>query len=214
MTDLTIAIVDYDMGNVGSVANALRRLDIASVVTREPSLLAAADAYILPGVGAFPAAMANLSRFGLIPVLEEQVVQRTKPLLGICLGMQLIAESSVEQRHCEGLGWIEGQVVALKGDPTLRVPHVGWNDVAATDDPLFADLGGGSHFYFDHSFELHCPESLVSATCDYGGRRVAAVRKGRIFATQFHPEKSQRNGLRLLRNFEREVLSTKARRAC
>lgn len=199
----TIAIVDYGMGNLGSVANAFARLGVPCETTADPARLRAARAIVLPGVGAFRAAMQNLRSRGLDQALDDEVRGRGKPFLGICLGLQLIAEDSTEHGFERGLGWIPGHVERLA--PVQQpVPHVGWNElrpVAAS--PLFDKVGGGAHFFFDHSYHLRCPAELVTARCDYGGDWVAAVQKDHIHAVQFHPEKSQRNGLRLLRNFTR-----------
>ena len=202
MVQKRIMIINYGMGNIGSVANALRTLQSDYFVSGRREDLRQADAYILPGVGAFPAAMENLRKLDLIGELTEQTLTRGKPLLGICLGMQLLAESSVEQGFSEGLGWIRGHVVKLEPRDGLRIPHVGWNNVSfSRSDFLFRNIDGSPHFYFDHSYHLQCAEEIISATCDYGGTWVAGVQKKNIFATQFHPEKSQRNGLKLLRNY-------------
>jgi glutamine amidotransferase len=200
-----LVIVDYGMGNIGSVCQALTLLGVTHLVSRHPDDLQRADAIVLPGVGAFAAAMANLRSLGFVDALTQQVIGDGKPFLGICLGLQLIAQDSVENGYAEGLGWIDGHVVALE-PRGLRVPHVGWNGIRySADDPLFARVTEPGYFYFDHSFHLQCPPALVTATVDYGTACVAAVRKGNIEAVQFHPEKSQRNGLKLLRNFTRSV---------
>lgn len=203
-----IAIIDYGMGNIGSVQGALRQLGTDCLVSNQPQELARADAYILPGVGAFGAAMANLEQHGLPPFLREQVVEAGKPLLGICLGMQLLAEDSTEMGFHRGLGWIPGHVVELKHGAGLRVPHVGWSELRhPRAHRLFDRLDDQSHFYFDHSFHFACAPEFVAADCDYGVAVTAAVQKGTILGVQFHPEKSQRSGLKLLRNFLRLVES-------
>lgn len=200
-----IVIVNYGMGNLGSVENALRSLDGNFLTSNRRADIERADAIILPGVGAFGAAMENLRRLDLVDTLAEQVLARKKPYLGICLGMQILAKDSVEQGFFAGLGWVDGHVVLLPADD-LSVPHVGWNDIAVREkNPLFARIDDEAHFYFDHSFHLQCRPELVVATCAYGGQVVAAIRQDNIFATQFHPEKSQRNGLKLLRNFLNHV---------
>ena len=202
MASNKIAIVDYGMGNIGSVANALEFLDGNYFIAGSSKELAKADAYILPGVGAFPAAMENLLKHGIADMLTEQVTVKKKPFLGICLGMQLIAMDSVEQGGAVGLGWIDGHVVALDSSDNLRVPHVGWNNLSVVPgQELFQGIDAGEHFFFDHCFHLLCRQELVIASSDYGLFFVAAIRVGNIFATQFHPEKSQRSGLKLLRNF-------------
>ena len=199
---MQVAIVDYGSGNLHSVENALARLGCEALTTGDPATLAAADAYILPGVGAFGLAIDNLRARGLDAVLDEQVRERRKPFLGICLGMQLLAKDSTEGGHHDGLGWIEdGHVVRLEDSPSLKVPHVGWNEMALTrPDPLFANLGGAT-CYFDHSYHLVCGDEWVAARVAYGDSLVAAIQRDHIFAVQFHPEKSQVAGLRLLRNF-------------
>jgi len=202
MNSDTVLIIDYDMGNIGSVCHALDFLGGRYLVSNQQEDLAAADGIILPGVGAFDAAMRNLQALDLVGELGEQVVKRGKPFIGICLGMQLLAKDSVENVLTTGLGWIDGHVRAVEPSDGFRVPHVGWNGVHLhRDTALFHRIADDAHFYFDHSYHLQCGEELVLASFDYGGTYVAAVQKGNIFGVQFHPEKSQRNGLKLLRNF-------------
>jgi glutamine amidotransferase len=199
-----IAIIDYGMGNIGSVANSLARLGATARICSNPAELSRAAAYILPGVGAFHAAMDNLRERKLDRALTDEVVGRQKPFLGICLGMQLLAQDSVELGLSSGLGWIDGHVLKLEPADHRPVPHVGWNDVRSrAAHPLFERVEEGANFFFDHSFHLQCPAGLVVATAGYGGDWTAAVQHGNILGVQFHPEKSQRNGLRLLRNFLR-----------
>jgi glutamine amidotransferase len=195
-------IVDYGMGNIGSVVNAFAMLGADCVVSSEPSTVRDAESLVLPGVGAFAAAMANIRRLGLDAALTEAVIERRTPFLGICLGLQLIARDSIEHGFTEGLGWIDGHVVKMEPEQGLPVPHVGWNDVEISGSrPVFERMGARPHFYFDHTYCLDSTSAAVTATCEYGGRWVAAVQQDNIHAVQFHPEKSQRNGLRLLRNF-------------
>jgi len=197
-----IAIVDYGMGNIGSVCHALDWLGARHTVSNRAAELEAAAGIILPGVGAFDAAMRNLHALGLVQLLTEEVVARGKLFLGICLGMQLLAKDSLENGFTEGLGWIDGHVRAIEPSNGLRVPHVGWNAVSVCQShPLFQRVGDEPYFYFDHTYHLQCGEDWIAGWCDYGERCVAAVQKDRIFGVQFHPEKSQRNGLKLLRNF-------------
>jgi len=197
-----IAIVDYGMGNIGSVANAFLRLGSNCVVSDDPKILRQAKGIVLPGVGAFHAATGNIRARCLDDTLNEQVLVNKKPFLGICLGMQLVAKDSVELGYSTGLGWIDAHVLRLEPNASLPVPHVGWNEVNHTSQsPLFEQIQEGAHFFFDHSYHLQCHPELVTATCDYGGRWLASIQKENILAVQFHPEKSQRNGLRLLRNF-------------
>lgn len=199
-----IAIVNYGMGNLGSVANALDYLDCQFTISSDPRELAQADAYILPGVGAFPAAMENLNQLGIDRVLTEQVIEKTKPFLGICLGMQLIALSSEEHGGCKGLGWVDAQVIRFNvTSKRFPSPHVGWNSVEGKESfPLLKGIDNNAHFYFDHSYHMISSDKTVAtAFTDYSFPVVAAICKDNIMATQFHPEKSQRNGLKLLRNF-------------
>jgi glutamine amidotransferase len=201
-----LVIVDYGMGNIGSVVNAFASLGVPCTVSRETDALRRASGIVLPGVGAFAAAMSNIRQLGLDSGLHEAVIGRRVPFLGICLGLQLIARDSVEHGFTEGLGWIEGHVVAMTPAAGLPVPHVGWNDVQRTaESPMFCRIDAGADFYFDHTYCLESSLDAVVGTCEYGGRWVAAVQRGNIFAVQFHPEKSQRNGLRLLRNFVNTV---------
>lgn len=216
---ISIGIVDYGMGNCRSVANALQSLNapelpvtLRTVIGSDRQLLKSVDALILPGVGAFDAAMWNLARQRLDDPIREWVAA-DKPLLGICLGMQLLATASEEGSSCNGLGVIDARVIALQPANGLCVPHVGWNEVESLanidEQGLFAGVPMGSHYYFDHSYHLICPPAIACATVNYGERYVAAIATGSLFATQFHPEKSQRHGLRLLSNFIRHVSQAK-----
>ncbi len=202
MKQKTILVIAYGMGNIRSVCNGLDLLGGRYVVSDDHRDFAGADAYILPGVGAFGAAMENLRRLHIVEALETEVRERGKPYLGICLGMQLLARDSEEMGMHRGLGWLDGHVVALRPEGGLTVPHVGWNDIRIRNkEPLFPRVEEGANFYFDHSYHLQCDPAYVVAECDYGGPVVAAIRKDNVLATQFHPEKSQRNGLKLLRNY-------------
>ncbi len=197
-----VVIVDYGMGNLQSVSNALGFLGCKALISNEAEVIDSADAYLLPGVGAFGPAIDNLRDLGLVEPLTFNVIERKKPFLGICLGMQLIAESSMELGYNKGLSWIEAQVVHMKCDHTERLPHVGWNNIAVEKrDPLFRSIEKEPHFYFDHSYQFLCDDGYVAARCSYGVEVVAAIQVGNIFATQFHPEKSQTAGLKLLRNY-------------
>ncbi len=205
MAEFLIAVVDYKMGNLASVVNALRLLGVSALVSSNPHELEQADAYILPGVGAFPQAVKNLNKCGLTEFLNTQVIQLHKPILGICLGMQLMAKDSLEQNLTAGLGWIDGHVIALDSCrlENIHVPHVGWNNISfEQDDCFFENIDNNSHFYFDHTYKFECADKeAILAICDYGQEVVSVLRKENIFATQFHPEKSQRSGLKILRNF-------------
>jgi glutamine amidotransferase len=210
-----VAVIDYGSGNLRSVEKALERavsdsgLACSIIVTSDPEAVRSADRIVLPGVGAFADCMSGLLAVaGMADVLTESVQQRGKPFLGICVGMQLMADAGHEHGSCAGLGWIAGEVVRLTPSPTtLKVPHMGWNEVRVTSEhPVLAHLGRdpGSHAYFVHSYHFKCqsPEHLL-ATSDYGGTVTAAVGRDNLLGTQFHPEKSQAAGLKLLENFMR-----------
>jgi len=203
---MKVLIIDYGVGNHKSVANAFKFLGYDATLSNDPQALIDADACVLPGVGAFGEAVGNLKRLGLADVLLQQAVHARKPLLGICLGMQLLADSSEEGGHFEGLGLIPGRVVKINPKPGLLVPHVGWNDIHVhIKAPLFSMVAPQANFFFDHSYHFVCDRAYVAATCTYGGEVVAAVQSGNVFAAQFHPEKSQNNGLKLFRGFMRHV---------
>lgn len=195
-----ILIIDYGIGNHQSVANALRFLGYDFFVSSKKEDILSADSYILPGVGAFGEAMKNLERLGMIELLNQQVLEKRKNILGICLGMQIFAEYSLENGRHEGLGWIEGFIDRIAPRDGLRVPHVGWNNLQIVNrDPLFLSTSDENSFYFDHSYHFLCADKQVAAYSEYGDRFVAAVHKENIIGVQFHPEKSQRNGLKLFR---------------
>lgn len=201
-----IAIVDYGMGNVRSLRNALEYLGEEVTVTSEPTELDAAERIVLPGVGAFGDAMIAIRQRGLEDVLTHQALVAKKPVLGICLGMQLFARTSNEHGLHRGLGWIDADIRRLETQHPLKVPHVGWNDLNFTaDDWLFRGVRPSeANFYFVHSYHMVChrPGDRI-ATIDYGGPITAVVRSGNLVAAQFHPEKSQDNGLKLLGNWVR-----------
>lgn len=201
-----IAIVDYGMGNVRSLRNAFEYLGEDVVITSDPTELDAADRIVLPGVGAFGDAMAAICERGLEHVLTRQALEVKKPVLGICLGMQLFSKTSIEHGEHRGLGWIDADIRRLDVAPPLKVPHVGWNDLHfPADDWLFLGIRPGeANFYFVHSFHMVCHNSVDRlATTDYGGAVTAVVRSGNLVAAQFHPEKSQDNGLKMLGNWVR-----------
>jgi imidazole glycerol-phosphate synthase subunit HisH len=195
-----IAVVDYGRGNLGSVEKALGRLGMRAVVTQDPRLVEDAEAVVLPGDGAFHDAMATLQALGLLEPIRD-CLHDGRPFLGICLGYQLLFTESDEFGPGKGLDVITGAVRRFPDG--LKVPHMGWNDVAHRGDlSLFDGIPNGAHFYFVHSYYPEVTDaSLRMATCTYGVTFAAAVERGRLFATQFHPEKSQRWGLRLLENF-------------
>lgn len=190
-------VIDYGMGNLGSITKALAYVGGNVLLSKNPEDLRRAKWIVLPGVGAFGDGMKNLRGRGFIPVLEEEVRKKKKPFLGVCLGMQLLAKKSEEFGEHEGLGWIDAEVKKLDVASPLKVPHVGWNTVVwkKGDRPP-------TDFYFVHSYHLVPKDSsVIAGTTDYGGGIVAAVERENIFATQFHPEKSQKEGLRLLEYF-------------
>ena len=199
-----IAIVDYGVGNLFSLSSSLKALGLEAEVTRQREKLRAAERIILPGVGAFGDAKAKLDETGLVPLLQEEA--QKKPFLGICLGMQLLFEKGYEYGVHEGLGFVPGEVVDLRGDledQTLKVPHMGWNSLQIqVDDPIFKYFNDGEYVYYVHSFYgKNCAESTL-ATSRYGNVAVTGVvRSGRVYGTQFHPEKSGDAGLRLLKAF-------------
>ena len=194
-----IAIVDYGVGNLKSVSNALRYLGLESVITKDAEILERADAVILPGVGAFPDAAEKLRGPGLDVVLQKQALK--KPLLGICLGMQLLFQYGTEVRESEGLGFISGTVEQIQ--TPFKLPHIGWNSLKfQNNSPLFTSLNDGVYVYFVHSFcGMADNPAQVIATTDYGPEIVAAVQCGNVYGCQFHPEKSGETGLQILRNF-------------
>jgi glutamine amidotransferase len=201
-----IAIVDYGMGNLLSVFNAVEMLGAKPKICSRAAELQDAERIILPGVGAFRDCMKHLTEGGFVEALQDAVSRRARPIFGICLGMQAMARTSSEGGRHPGLGWLPADVVRLTpSDPSLRVPQIGWNETEyRRSSPLFAGLPSKADFYFVHSYYMKCDDpATVEATCDYGGAVTAAVRKDNIFATQFHPEKSQDHGLKMLENFLR-----------
>lgn len=198
----SIAIVDYGMGNIRSVINALREVGADGELIRDAGAVARQRKLIIPGVGAFGEAMENLRRFGLDQALEE-ARKAGATILGICLGMQLMFTESDEGGQQTGLGWVKGPVARFPKQPGLRVPHMGWNDLAFTrEHALRAGVENGSDVYFLHSHYCSCDDpSDVLATAEYGVRFTAMIARENLFGIQFHPEKSQQAGLRMLRNF-------------
>jgi glutamine amidotransferase len=206
---MRVALIDYGSGNIASAAKALARAagetNQEITVTADPDKVREADRIVLPGVGAFADCMQGLKAVpGLIDALNESVIKKGKPFLGICVGMQLMARDGREFGVHKGLGWIDGEVVPMTpADPALKIPHMGWNEVVTLQNhPVFAGIDKGAHAYFVHSFELK-PQRRgdLLATTDYGGPVTAAVGRANLVGTQFHPEKSQAVGLRLLSNF-------------
>lgn len=195
-----IAIIDYGAGNIFSVKNALDYLGLESRLVSDERSVRDADAVILPGVGAFPAAMKKLEATGLIDTIKEEAAR--KPFLGICLGMQLIFEKGYEFSECDGLGLIPGSVRKMEA-PGLIIPHMGWNKLEKLNDcPLLSNIGDNEYVYFVHSYKAECDDRNIAAFSEYGGRVPALVYDGKfVFGAQFHPEKSGETGLKILRSF-------------
>lgn len=201
---INTAIIDYGAGNTGSVTRALKRIGANPFLAKSPSELVNVDAIVLPGVGAFAAAMTRFENNGMKAALDQAALNSTTPILGICLGMQLMMESSDEKEDHIGFGWIPGKVRTLEevGCKPPRLPHVGWHSVTnngtsalfdrATTDPIF---------YFDHSYAIDCEAEIVASTCDYGGEFIAAIEVGNLYGVQFHPELSGDDGEALLQRF-------------
>ena len=197
-----IAIIDYDAGNIKSVEKALLSIGETPVLTRDPEVILQADHIILPGVGSFGDAMENLNKFGLIDVIHE-AINRKIPFLGICLGLQLLFESSEETPGVAGLGILKGKIVRIPEGPGLKIPHMGWNSLNVREGAsLFKGLEKEPYVYFVHSYYLQAKDpKIVAATTEYGVTIHASVEKENVFACQFHPEKSSKTGLAILKNF-------------
>lgn len=199
-----LVVVDYGLGNMRSICGALEHIGIDYLCTSDRFAISDASGLILPGVGAFPDGMENLRKLGLVDVLNRLVLSQCVPVLGICLGFHLMARLGYEFQEETGLGWIDARVVKLDATSNrVRIPHVGWNDCIYTkNSPLFSDIDEGALFYFTHSYHMECFDlDDVSAISFHGQQFTAAVQKSNIFGAQFHPEKSQLDGLSLLRNF-------------
>lgn len=197
-----IAIIDYGMGNIHSVHKAMQRFGAEVCVTSKLDDIRKADKLVLPGVGAFDDAMEELNKTGLAQVIKEEV-KAGKPLLGICLGMQLMFEESEEAKKTKGLGILKGRVKRFSPKEGLKVPHMGWNQLKVNPDcPLLKSIKDSTYVYFCHSYyPTPSEKAVVAATTDYGGDFASAVRKDNVYGAQFHPEKSQRAGLQMIENF-------------
>lgn len=204
-----IAVVDYGVGNLGSIINMLKKVGVKAVASSEPDMLQQAEKLILPGIGAFDAGMNKLNERGLVPLLNYLALEKKVPFLGLCLGLQLMTKKS-EEGLAQGLGWFDAETVRFKfgAEQThLKVPHMGWNMIdVCRPHPLFTDLEALSRFYFVHSYHVqsHDPEAVLAET-DYGFRFHSILGKGNLLGAQFHPEKSHKYGMRLLRNFAEAV---------
>jgi glutamine amidotransferase len=197
-----IAIIDYQMGNLRSVQKALERVGHEAIITSDAAEVASAEKVILPGVGAFEDAIAELRRRDLVGPIKDAIAA-DKPFLGICLGLQMLFDVSYENGSHEGLGILPGEVVRFQVPRELKVPHMGWNGLQfRRRPPLLEGIAEGSHFYFVHSYYVKPrDESVIATETDYGGAFCSMIWRGNLFATQFHPEKSQGDGIRLLKNF-------------
>lgn len=209
---MTIAIVDYGSGNLRSAAKAFERVVAEAgsretvAVTADPDVVAGADRVVLPGVGAFADCKAGLQALdGMVDAITMAVMQKGRPILGICVGMQLMATRGLEHGETAGFGWIAGDVAAIQpSDNTLKIPHMGWNQLTLppSPHPVLQGLAEDAHAYFVHSYAMQCADpAAVLARVDYGGEVTAAVGRDNIVGTQFHPEKSQSTGLKLIDNF-------------
>lgn len=200
-----IVIIDYGLGNLGSIVNMLKKIGAPATLSSDASVIEKADKLILPGVGAFDHGVKNLTDLGLVPLLQRKVNVEKTPILGLCLGMQLFTRRS-EEGSLPGLGWLDAETVRFRFDQTqtkLRVPHMGWNSIKVCQtNPIFEDLYIEARFYFVHSFHVLCHnEQDVLAKTEYGYEFPSVIGRENIFGTQFHPEKSHKFGMKLLKNF-------------
>lgn len=199
-----IAIINYGLGNLASILNMFKYLRIEAVITNDHDVIAKASKLLLPGVGHFKKGMENLHNSGLKPLLDELVLVQKKPVLGICLGAQLMTQHS-EEGEMDGLGWVDASTVRFNeaGFDTLKIPRMGWAEISKTaDSPLWQQLPEPSRFYFLHAYHFSfAKKEEITATCQYGYPFACAFRKGNIYGTQFHPEKSHTFGMTVLRNF-------------
>ena len=198
------AIIDYGMGNLLSVQRAFEKCGSDAVIIDNPLELRDAERIVLPGVGAFPDAMDNLRKNGWIEELNRAVLEKETPILGICLGMQLLADKGDEVRECDGLGYIPGEIIRFtQTQEKERIPHVGWNEILKREDsPLFDGIADGTNYYFVHSYHFRVAnEENIATVTPYCGEFVSSVIKDNIVGTQFHPEKSQKAGFKLIKNF-------------
>ena len=202
MTTSPVTIIDYQMGNLRSVQKGFEKVGHAAVISSDPGEIAAAEKLVLPGVGAFEDAIGELHQRDLVAPIQQHIAER-KPLLGICLGLQLLFDVSYEDGEHQGLGVIAGEVVKFDVPRPLKVPHMGWNQaIIRRRCPMLTDIDDGTHFYFVHSYHVvPQDESVIAIEAEYHRPFCAAIARGNLFATQFHPEKSQTEGLKLLKNF-------------
>ena len=200
-----IVIVDYGVGNLGSIANMFKKIGVPAVISSDSKTIEAADRFVLPGIGAFDAGMSNLKERGFIPILNRLALEKKVPVLGHCLGLQLMTRNS-EEGSLPGLGWFDAETLRFKFDesrPGLKIPHMGWNTIdICQPHPLLSNLEEESRFYFVHSYYVgsNDPDSVL-ATTDYGGPFHSVLARENIMGAQFHPEKSHKFGMRILKNF-------------
>jgi glutamine amidotransferase len=204
-----IVVVDYGVGNLGSIVNMFKKIGVRAVASSEIAIIEQADKLILPGIGAFDAGMEKLNERRFVPLLNHLALKKKIPVLGLCLGLQLMTKKS-EEGKLPGLGWIDAETVRYRFDPDqahLKVPHMGWNTLEIRrPHPLLANMEADTRFYFVHSFYVRCKElEAVIAETDYGGYFHSVVGKGNIMGAQFHPEKSHTYGLRVLKNFAENI---------
>ncbi|MGG5343336.1 imidazole glycerol phosphate synthase subunit HisH [Enterococcus sp. AZ192] len=203
-----IIIIDYDTGNTRNVQKALNHVGLENKISADPQEILAAEGLILPGVGAFSLAMKELKQRGLVEVIKE-AAQRGTPILGVCLGMQLLLEGSMENGFTEGLGLIEGICERLPEDPAMPVPHMGWNELVVTNDTPLTKEVHGKYVYFVHSYYADCEPDVIDAFVQYSIKVPAMISKGNIFGTQFHPEKSSDEGLTILQGFKEVIIDAR-----
>lgn len=203
-----IIIIDYDTGNTRNVQKALNHVGLENKISADPQEILAAEGLILPGVGAFSLAMKELKQRGLVKVIKE-AAQLGTPILGVCLGMQLLLEGSMENGFTEGLGLIEGICERLPEDPAMPVPHMGWNELVVTNDTPLTKEVHGKYVYFVHSYYADCEPDVIDAFVQYSIKVPAMISKGNIFGTQFHPEKSSDEGLTILQGFKEVIVDAR-----
>lgn len=208
--DINIVIVNYGIGNLRSVVNAFDYLGISAKISNKADDISNAHGIVFPGVGGFHEAIQNLRDLKILEVLTNAVIEEKKPCLGICLGMQIFFDSSTEGVGSDGLGWLNGVVRKLDVKNGDRLPHVGWNNIQILKrSSLLNGLDSDYHFYFDHSYGADCDDHIVQSLCQYGGQDVVAlINKDNIWGTQFHPEKSQRGGMLLYKNFYQIIVDS------
>lgn len=205
MSNNQIVIIDYNMGNLRSVQKAFERVGADAIISNNHEVIKKASKIVLPGVGSFKDGMENLDKLDLITILNEEVISKKKPFLGICLGMQLLSKKGYENGETKGLSWVDAEVIKFdftNYEKKLKIPHVGWNNVKYKNkNQLFDNILDNSDFYFVHSYYFNTVENVITSSTDYGFDFTSSIQKDNIYAFQFHPEKSQNVGLKLLENF-------------